>query len=115
MWFRKNIELDMIRMLNPTSKASLKQQCMILANGDVKKAKEIYDFYTDGLKSLPDFDPVKPSSLDNLKDNVVGLMGWLKDNQSTVASSVDLIRGLISRGAVNAAEDVVEELPPIND
>jgi hypothetical protein len=113
MFKRNRIDMDLIHMINPTSKAALKQQCMILAQGDVKKAKEIYDFYTDGL-DLPDFDPVRPSAFEGFKDNMVSFMGWLKDNQGTVAQSVDFVRGLFGRGAADVADDTAEALPPIN-
>lgn len=107
--------MDLISMINPTSKASLKQQCMILAQGDVAKAREIYDFYSEGL-DLPDFDPVKPSAFEGFKDNAVSFLGWLKENQGTVVQGVDFVRGLMSntRAVATAADDAVEALPEIN-
>lgn len=108
--------MDLLPIIQPTSKAALKQQCMILAQGDVQKAREIYDFYAEGL-ALPDFDPVKPSAFEGFKDNAVSFMGWLKENQDTVVQGVDFIRGLISNraSAGTVVEEAVNALPEINE
>jgi len=101
--------------LAATSKSSLKLQCLFAAKGDIKEAKELYDFLASDLTDLPDHDPVKPTWVDNTKDAVTGFFGWLKENQDTLAQSYDFVRGLIGNRGVNAVEEVVEELPKINE
>jgi hypothetical protein len=51
--------------LRATSKSSLKLQCLFCAKGDLKEAKELYDFFASDMPDLPDYDPVPmcPSSV----------------------------------------------------
>ena len=44
--------------LRATSKSSLKLQCLFCAKGDLKEAKELYDFFASDMPDLPDQDPV---------------------------------------------------------
>ena len=43
----------MIGQLTFTSKASLKQQCLYMAGGNIREAKELYDFLIDDMPTLP--------------------------------------------------------------
>ena len=47
----------MIRAINPTSKASLKMQCLLVSNGDIDKAERLYDFHGKGYARLTDVRP----------------------------------------------------------
>ena len=44
MFWKNKINKGMIPNLRPTSKAALKQQCLLIANGDIDKAIKLYDF-----------------------------------------------------------------------
>jgi hypothetical protein len=103
--------------IRATSKSSLKLQCLFCAKGDLKEAKELYDFFAADMPNLPDYDPPVPTWMDNTKETVNGLMGWLKENQDTLAQGYDFIRGIIQkRGAVTEMPPVdATPLPPIND
>ena len=105
--------------LRATSKSSLKLQCLFCAKGDLKEAKELYDFFASDMPDLPDQDPVPLTWQQNTAQTVNGVMGWLKDNQGTLAQIYDFVQGIIKRrsAAVAAAEAtgaVAAELPPIN-
>lgn len=108
----------MIKTLQPTSKVALKQQAMIACQGDVKKAKELYDFFVDGLESLPDFDPVKPSVFEQVKEGIGGFFSWAKDNRETIEQGYEIIRGIAaSRGKnlPNIGTESATPLPNINE
>lgn len=104
--------------LRATSKSSLKLQCLFCAKGDLKEAKELYEFFAADMPNLPDNDPVPPTWVDNTRDTVNGVMGWLKENQDTLMQGFEFVRDMIQkRGGVGAAlpESTVQSLPPIND
>lgn len=101
--------------MRPISKASLKRQCLIIAEGDLKRAKELYDFWVEGMEDLPTFDPVPPSWMDNFGSRVNGVLGWVKENQSVLTQGVDLIGNLIARRGAPAIEAGAEALEEINE
>lgn len=113
MW-RKKKDLKMIQGIRATSKSSLKLQCLYASKGNIKEAKELYDFFASDIESLPDHDPVKPSWLDNTKETVTGLVGWIKDNQDTLAQGYEFIRSVIQRKSLPTPPSAGEPLPPIN-
>lgn len=103
----------MIQGVRPTSKAALKHQCLIISHGDVKAAKELYDYYTDGMDELPMFDPIAPTWQENTKNTVNGLLEWLKENQETLTQGYEFVRGMMRR-TPPAAPGAASGLPPIN-
>ena len=117
---RKNREkmMQMVQSFTPTSKASLKQFCIIASGGDVDKADKMYSFYIKDMEDLPMFDPVPPTWIDKTKDAVGGIFGFVKENQDGIVQGVEFIRGLMGkRGAASVVSDVAETvspLPPIN-
>ncbi len=103
--------------IKATSKNSLKWQCLYCAKGDLKEAKELYDFLASDMPDLPDFDPVPLTWQQNTAQTINGIMGWLKENQGTLAQAYDFIQGIIKNRSIPpvtppAAPSV--ELPPIN-
>lgn len=102
--------------MRPTSKAALKYQCLFVC-GNIKEAKEMYDFFAEDIETLPDFDPVQPTFTDNAKNTMNGLMAWFRENKDTLSEGFNFIQGLIAnRGIIPTAIETAEEaLPPIEE
>ena len=105
--------------LRATSKSSLKLQCLFCAKGDLKEAKELYDFFASDMQDLPDYDPVPPTWQQNTAQTINGIMDWVKENQGTLAQAYDFIAGIVkNRGippaTVSSGSPAGNPLPPIN-
>ena len=122
-WFKnKKRQLEMIQALRPTSKATLKMQCLIICKADIEEANKLYDFFAKDMPDLPDYDPTPQTWVDNTKDMANGIMGWLKENQSTLVQGYDFIRTVIAkRGQLpelpvgDGSAAATTPLPPINE
>ena len=104
----------MIRAINPTSKASLKMQCLLVSNGDIDKAERLYDFMAKDMPDLPMFDPVQPTTLQQVKQTAAETFGWINENQDTIMNWVGMIRGMFSKDVPPAGAPPQGPLPPIN-
>lgn len=116
LWFnkQKKQKMEFIQNYVPTSKAQLLQVAMFFNNGDIKKAQEMFDFYAKNL-DLPDFDPIAPSFMQQVKSGASDLFSWIKENQGDIVNGYQFIQSVIqNRGAI---APVVEETPlePINE
>lgn len=98
MWNKTKIDKAMIPQLRPTSKASLKQQCLMMSNGDIDKASKLYDFMIKDMEELPMFDPIQPTTLQQVKEGAMGTMSWLNENKDDIMDWIGIIRGLFSKG-----------------
>ena len=127
MKFFSSKNMEMLQAIKPTSKATLKLQCLFICKGDIEESGKLYDYFAKDMPNLPDFDPAPPTWVDNTKSTVNGLMGWIKENQDTLAQGYEFISTLIAnRGmlpsiapAAEAAEEAAEAtatdiLPEIN-
>ena len=116
LWFNKEKKkkMEFIQSFVPSSKAQLIQVAMWYHKGDVQKAQEFVDFYTKNM-DLPDFDPVAPTFIQQIKGNVSDLCSWIKENQGDLVQGYQFIQSIIkNKGALPAVEAEVP-LPPIND
>ena len=113
--------MSMLSSYRPTSKSSLKLFCLTSTKGNVAQASELYDFMTRDIETLPDFDPVPPTWVDNTKQAVGGIFDFVRENKDGIAQVYDIVRGVLASRGKNlppigdtAAEAVAESLPPIN-
>lgn len=111
-WNRTRIRKNMIPQIRPTSKVALKQQSLMLANGDIEKASKIYDFYIKDMEELPMFDEIHPTPLQQVKDGAIGAMSWLNENKNDILDWVGIIRGIFNKGG--SVSQSGTPLPPIN-
>ena len=100
--------------IRATSKSSLKLQCLFCAKGDLKEAKELYDFFADDMPNLPDQEPIPPTWQESTVQTVNGVMNWVKENQDTLAQAYDFIQGIFRRRATASGTAAGSPLPPIN-
>lgn len=118
LWFtNKKKRLEMMQGIRPTSKATLKLQCLFCCKGDIDEAMKLYDYFAKDMPELPDYDPMQPTWVDNTKETINGLMGWLKENQDTLAQGYDFIRGIVQNRQLPpiTPETPSAPLPPINE
>jgi len=110
--------MEFIQNYVPTSKAQLIQVAMMYNKGDLHKAQEMFDFYAKNL-DLPDFDPIAPSFMQQVKREASELFAFIRDNKDDLAQGYELIRSaIVNRGALpvgEAAGAATEALPPINE
>ena len=109
--------MEFIQNYVPTSKAQLLQVAMFFNNGNISKAQEMFDFYAKNL-DLPDFDPVSPTFMQQVKANASDLFSWIKENQGDLVNGYQFIRSVISsRSELPVSDDlpVDSPLPPINE
>ena len=104
----------MIRAIQPTSKASLKMQCLLVCNGDIEKAERLYDFMSKGLEDLPTFDNIPPTTMQQIKDGAVNTFTWLNENQEQVMNWVGIIKNMFGKGGGGNVPPTSTPLPPIN-
>lgn len=100
----KKIDLSMI---DTTSKMSLKMSCTRACQGDVAKAKELYDFLVDGIESIPDFEIPRPSAVQQAQQIFGNIFGWVKDNKDDIVNAIGFIQSL--RGGSMA----IPPIPPV--
>ena len=111
--------MEFIQNYVPTSKAQLLQVAMYMNRGDVAKAQEFFDFYAKNL-DLPDFEPVTPTLMQQMKGGIAELYSWIKDNQQDLVQGYQFIQSIIkNKGALpdigGAMPSESSPLPPINE
>lgn len=107
----------MISAIRPTSKATLKMQCLMVCKGNIDEALKLYDFFAKDMPDLPDFDPVPLTWQQNTAQTVNGIMSWLKENSGTIQQAYSMVQQIIAnKGVLPIAPEVpaAEPLPPIN-
>lgn len=100
---------EAIAMIKPTSKASLKSQCLWLCNLNVEKAEKMYDFLVKGMDGIPDVEPESKSFIKNFEEQANGIFGWLRENKDVLGDGYNIIRGILS------SKKAPTPLPPINE
>lgn len=107
--------MEFIRSYIPTSKAQLIQVAMWYYNGNVEKAQEMVDFYTKNMQ-LPDFDPVSPTFMQQVKSSASDIYGWIKENQGDIVQGYQLIYSIIkNKGALPIADAIGRTADPLPD
>lgn len=117
--------LNQIRMINPTSKMSISQQCLLIAKGDIDEAKKLRDYFADVMTDLPVVDQPDPTWVDNTKNALNGILSWSGEHQQGLLQIYEIIRGMTGNrlpplslsldAAVSAASPADSApLPPIN-
>lgn len=101
----------MIPTISLTSKENLKREALILANGDIQTAKEIYEFLADGMDDLPVHEPKQPTWSDNAIGTVSSMLSFAKENQDAIVQVFNIVKGLFGRGTPTTP---VTPLPPID-
>ena len=114
MFNRKKTDL---RMINPTSKISLKMSCIEASNGDLVKAKELYDYFADGV-DIPDYPIQKPNIVQQFTQQANEMFGWIDQNSERIMKGYNMIQmmrgGNIIPAATEAAAETVEDaIPPL--
>ena len=118
LWFNskeKKKKMEFIQNFVPTSKAQLIQVAMWFHKNDIQKAQEMVDFYTKNLQ-LPDFDPVAPTFMQQMKGGLSEFYTWIKENQGDIVQGYQFIQGIIkNHGELPMATPEEHPLPPINE
>ena len=116
---KKKRRMQMVNQgLRATSKSSLKLQCLFCAKGDLKEAKELYDFFASDMPDLPDYDPVPPTWQQNTAQTINGIMAWVKENGDTIQQAYQFVQQVIAnKGVIPVTPEApapTVDLPPIN-
>lgn len=108
MFFRRKLKVnkEMIANMRPTSKATLKQMCLLAANGDLEKAQNIYDYMIKDMEDMPLFDTPQPSVMQQVKQGIGETMQWLGQNQEEIFVWADLLKGMFSKNGNSGASSV---------
>ena len=105
--------MEQIARLIPKSKASLKQQCLLLAKGDVDNAERLYNFMIKDMEELPMFDPMPPTTMQQVKETAASTFAWIKENKNDILDWVGFFQGMFGKGG-GVPPAGGGALPPIN-
>ena len=125
MWNKKRKReemLNQIQLINPTSKMSISQQCLLIAKGDIEEAKKLRDYFADVMNDLPTVDQPDPTWVDNTKNVLNGILSWGGEHQQGLLQVYEIVRGMTGNRLpplslpmdATAAADAAP-LPPINE
>lgn len=119
---RREEMMNMIRMIQPTSKMAISQQCLLIAKGDIDEAKKLRDYFADVMPELPVVDQPAPTWVDNTKNTLNGILSWGGEHQQGLLQLYEIIRNMTGGklppltlpGMAAEAEAPAAPLPPIN-
>ena len=120
---RQEEMLNQIRLINPTSKMSVSQQCLLIAKGDIDEAKKLRDYFADVMDDLPPVDMPEPTVMDKTKNTLNGILSWGGEHQQGLMQLYEMIRAMTGNrlppltipGMAAEAEVAAAPLPPINE
>ena len=114
--------MNMIRMINPTSKMSISQQCLLIAKGDIDEAKKLRDYFSDVIDGLPVVDQPDPTWVDNTKNVLNSVISWSGEHQQGLLQIYEIVRGMtgnrlppLTLTGMAETETPAAPLPPINE
>ena len=105
-------------MIDPSSKMALRMTCLEQAKGDVKKARELYDYLSEGMESMPEYPLPKPTLMQQAQQTFGGIFGWVKENQNDLMQAWNFVQTLrggqpIAMPMPPAAGAPPVEIPPL--
>lgn len=103
----------MLKGIRTSSRLSLKMSCLAVANGDLKKAEELYDFFAKDMV-LPDTDPIPTSTFQQVKETAGNIFGWFNEHQDDVSRAFNFFQSM--RGGTpitNAPVTPPLDIPPL--
>ena len=106
---RTNYDLT---MLQTTSKDALKRSALMMCDGDVKKATEIYEYFMKDVETMPDFDTPPVPFMEKAKATVADVFGFVDQNKDKIAGIWDLIQTFRGGGG-SAPATPAQTLPPL--
>jgi hypothetical protein len=112
--FLKRNRVD-IKMINPSSKVSLKLSCLASCKGDVEQATKLYNFLADGIESIPDFDTPTPSTFEQIKQGASQIFKFVKENRQEIVQGYNFIQSLRSGQSIAEEPLPTQEIPPLPD
>ena len=126
IWNKKKRQeemLNQIRLINPTSKMSVSQQCLLIAKGDIDEAKKLRDYFADVMNDLPPVDLPDPTWVDSTKNVLNGILSWSGEHQQGLLQIYEIVRNMTGGklppltlgGSAAEVEAPVTPLPPINE
>lgn len=122
LFSRYKISKDMIQAINPTSKAALKSQCLMLGNGDIEQADRLYDYFTKDMPDIPTYEPPQPTWVDSTKDTLNSFLSFFGSHKDGLSQGYEIVRAMLNARGVNLpslAEDVAEtaetDIPPLTE
>lgn len=110
MLFGKEYDYSIVRT---TSKDALKRTALIASGNDIKKAEEIYDFFIKDLPNMPDYDPVEPSSMEQMKNTALGIFQWARENQDQIVGVTNMVLQMMGKQPIGVPTVPIETPPPI--
>lgn len=107
--FGRKIDMTLIRS---TSKDALKRTALFACHGDVKAAKEIYDFFVQDMPNMPDYDTPQPTFMEQAKSTIGDVFGFVDANQDKLIGAWNIIQQMRSGGTI-PPQTPPTNLPPI--
>ena len=116
LWFNKykKKKMEFIQNYVPTSKAQLLQVAMYFNKGDIQKAQEMFDYYAKNL-DLPDFDPVSPTFMQQMKNSASDFFSFIKENKDDILQGYQVVQSIIKNKGELPIPTADEPLPSINN
>lgn len=108
MFGRPKIDMTIIQT---TSKDTLKRTALFACGGDVKQAEEIYNFFVKDMPNMPDYDTMPPTFMEQAKNTIGGVLGWVDENQDKLVGYWNIIQQM--RGGGNIPPTTPTNLPPL--
>ena len=105
MLFVKDYDYSLIQT---TSKEALKRSALVVANYDIKKASEIYDYFAKDMPDLPTTEPVMPSSYEQLKNNATDILRWGNENQDNIVGTINMVLRLLGKKPIGIPAEAAE-------
>ena len=114
-WRKKKYNMEMLKMIKPTSKVALKMQTLMIAKGNVEEAEKLYDFLAKDMEELPTFDVVPPTTMQQVRDTAGTIFGWVKENQNDIMQGIEFLKSLKKGGGMppSGAAPLSPPLPPL--
>ena len=119
--FQRNSKQEIdLRVIDPSSKITLKMSCMQASGGDIARANELYDYFAKGIE-LPDLPMPKPTAVQKFTQQAESLFGWVDKNGDKLMKGYNMIQMLrggsplpLQQAAEAAVENAIPPLAPMN-
>jgi hypothetical protein len=99
-------------LIRTTSKEALKRTALMVANYDIKKATEIYDYFAKDMPDLPSMEPEMPNAFDQFKATAANVIQWGGQNQDKIIGTINMVLGMMGKDPIVVPVSAPIDVPP---